>query len=140
MSEATPKSVPRPSIRRVLETVLYFLDQDRAERFYEGVLGMRLMDKEAGRSLFFRAGESVFLLFRAEESLRGRTLPPHGATGPIHTCFLAEAGEYERWKDYLISRGVPIVQEVRWSRGESFYIHDPEGNLLEFANADIWPP
>ena len=140
MNETTTKSVARPSIRGVLETVLYFLDQDRAERFYAEVLGMRLMDKEAGRSLFFRAGESVFLLFCAEESREGGTLPPHGATGAGHTCFLVDSPEYERWKAYLRSRGVPILQEVRWPRGDSFYFHDSEGNLLELANADLWPP
>jgi len=123
-----------------LETVLYFTDQDRAERFYRDVLGMRLIDREPGRSLFFRAGESVFLLFRAEESLRSRSLPPHGATGSVHTCFLVEESDYERWKTHLAERGVVIVQEARWARGLSFYFNDSEGNLLEIADADIWPP
>lgn len=132
-------SSARPQLDGVLETVLYFHDQDRAELFYGDVLGMRLLDREPGRSLFFRAGASVFLLFRAEESLRGGSLPPHGATGAVHTCFLARPEDYGRWKEYLPSRGVPILQEVCWGRGSTFYFHDPEGNLLEIASTDIWP-
>ena len=128
-----------PPLTRVLETVLYYSDAEATERFYTDVLGMRLLDREPGRSLFFRVGDSIFLLFKAEETLQGRTLPAHGATGPIHTCFLAPEEEYERWKSYLSSRGIPIIRETRWPRGLSFYFHDPDGNLLEIANADIWP-
>lgn len=139
MSGTAPTPGERPVLVGVLETVLYFTDQDRAERFYREVMGMRLMDREPGRSLFFRAGSSVFLLFSAEESLRGRTLPPHGAQGSIHTCFLVDREEYDRWKRHLTTRSVPILQEAHWARGLSFYFHDSEGNLLEIADADIWP-
>ena len=130
---------PPPRLAGVLETVLYYTVQDRAERFYTEVLGMRLLSREPDRSLFFRAGSSVFLLFGAEATRQGGTLPPHGATGPVHTCFLAPEADYERWKEHLRSRGIEILQEVRWPRGLSFYFHDPEGNLLEIANADFWP-
>ncbi len=140
MNETPSNSPDRPLLQGVLETVLYFTDQDRAERFYADVMGMRLLDREPGRSLFFRAGSSVFLLFRTEESLRGRTLPPHGATGPFHNRFSWQAGDYDRWKAYLPSRRVPILRETRWPNGLSFYFHDSEGNLLEIANADIWSP
>ena len=128
-----------PPLTRVLETVLYYSDAEATERFYTDVLGMRLLDREPGRSLFFRVGDSIFLLFKAEETLQGRTLPAHGATGPIHTCFLAPQEEYESWKSHLSSRGIPIIRETRWPNGLSFFFHDPDGNLLEIANADIWP-
>jgi len=128
-----------PTLLGVLETVLYFTDSVRTRRFYSEVLGMRLMDQEKGRSLFFRAGSSVFLLFRADEALKGGRLPAHGATGSIHTCFLVPEEQYERWKTYLPSQGVPILQEVHWSNGLSFYFHDPDSNVLEIANADLWP-
>jgi catechol 2,3-dioxygenase-like lactoylglutathione lyase family enzyme len=123
----------------VLETVLYYTNQDRTTRFYTDVLGMRLLDTEPERSLFFRAGSSVFLMFNASETLQGRTLPPHGASGSVHTCFVVPEPEYEPWKAHLASHGVEIIQEVTWPRGLSFFFHDPDGNLLEIANADIWP-
>jgi len=128
-----------PPLAGVLETVLYVTDQERAERFYRDVLGFRLLDREPGRSLFFRAGDSVFLLFRAEETEHAGKLPAHGARGSIHTCFRVEAQDYEPWKRHLERHGVEVISEVRWARGLSFYFHDPDGNLLEIANADIWP-
>ena len=75
-------SLPRPQLTGVLETVLYFSDEEKTRRFYSDVLGMRLVGREPGRSLFYRAGSSVFLLFQAQETLKGNTLPSHGATGP----------------------------------------------------------
>ncbi len=129
----------RPHLAGVLETVLYFHDQQRAADFYMDVLGMKLLDREPGRSLFFRAGESVFLMFDATETAKGGKLPAHGASGSIHTCFRVRAGEYENWKKFLVQRGVRVFNEIEWQRGRSFYFHDPEGNLLEIADADIWP-
>ena len=129
----------RARLTGVLETVLYYTDQDRAERFYSDVLGFRLIDREAGRSLFYRAGDSVFLLFDTGTTLEGGRLPPHGARGSVHTCFLVPADAYGPWKEYLHGQGIEILQELDWSRGRTFYFHDSEGNLLEIANADIWP-
>lgn len=129
-----------PPLTGVLETVLYYADQDRAETFYAEVLGMRLISKETGRSLFFRAGSSVFLLFNAEETKKGRTLPAHGSGPGGHTCLLVEAETYENWKQYLSDKGVAIKREVPWPTGaQSFYFYDSEGNLIEIADADFWP-
>jgi len=129
----------RPSLTGVLETVLYFSDEVQTRHFYSDILGLRLVGHEPGRSLFYRAGSSVFLLFRADETLKGNTLPPHGASGPIHTCFVVPSEEYESWKTYLAQNGVPVIRETRWPLGLSFYFHDPDDNLLEIANNDIWP-
>jgi catechol 2,3-dioxygenase-like lactoylglutathione lyase family enzyme len=132
-------SIDRPTLTGVLETVLYYTDQDRATIFYRDVLGMRLLDVEPRRSLFFRAGESVFLLFDANETRVGGRLPPHGASGTVHTCFRVPAEEYDSWKAHLADHGVPVIKEIRWENGRSFYFHDPDRNLLEIADNDIWP-
>jgi catechol 2,3-dioxygenase-like lactoylglutathione lyase family enzyme len=126
-------------IRGVLETVLYFHDQERAEHFYSGVMGFRLLDREPGRSLFYRAGDSVFLLFHAEATRTGGKLPGHGASGSVHTCFRVAPEDYEPWKRKLAAAGVAVLDELTWERGLSFYFRDSEDNLLEIANADIWP-
>lgn len=130
-----------PAVTGVLETVLYYTDQVRAERFYHEILGFRLVGKEAGRHLFFRAGSSVFLLFDAKATKRpGGATPAHGALGSGHTCFVVARQDYQGWKDHLQSRDVEIVREAEWKEGaRSFYFHDPDGNVLEIANVDFWP-
>jgi catechol 2,3-dioxygenase-like lactoylglutathione lyase family enzyme len=133
----TPRN--RPSLSAVLETALYFDDQQRSERFYSGVLGLRLLDREEGRSLFYRIGDSILLLFNAETTQRGGSLPPHGASGSVHVCFRCEPEAYEEWKGLVAGHGVELLKETHWNPGLSFYFHDPDGNLLEIANRDIWP-
>lgn len=129
----------RPKLDGVLETVLYYEDEAATERFYSEIMGMRLLAKEPGRDIFYRAGASVFLLFHAAATRVAGKLPPHGATGSIHTCFRVPPEDYEAWKVHLETSGVPVIREVRWPNGLSFYFQDPSGNLLEIANADIWP-
>ncbi len=129
-----------PPIAGVLETVLYYTDQDRTHAFYSRLLGLRLLWREEGRSLFYRIGAGVLLLFDPEASLHGDRLPAHGARGPGHVCFRVDRAGYEAWKRHLEAHGVGIEQEVEWSRGRSFYFRDPSGNLLEIADADLWPP
>lgn len=143
MTETSARG-PSPPLEGVLETVLYFEDQDQAERFYTDVLGMRLIGREPGYSLFFRAGESVFLMFNATTTARGEGLPAHGATGPGHVCFVVDPASYEQWKRHLEDHDVEILQEVSWPGAEgrnlsSFYFRDPDGNLLEIADGDLWP-
>lgn len=133
MSENTPP------LTGVLETVLYFSDEARAAAFYGGILGFRRLDREPGRSLFYRAGSSVFLLFDAQATRLPGKLPPHGCEGPGHTCFLVPPDSYARWKAHLEGEGVGILGEMDWPKGRSFYFRDPDGNLLEIADADIWP-
>ncbi|MGH2729528.1 MAG: VOC family protein [Actinomycetota bacterium] len=134
-----------PPLQGVLETVLYFTDQDSTERFYGEILDMRLISKQPGHSLFFRAGDSVFLLFDASATQKGGGLPSHGASGPGHVCFVVKPDVYEDWKRHLDVFGVEVLQEVEWpGRGSrttllSFYFRDPYGNLLEIADGDLWP-
>ena len=137
----------RPPLSGVLETVLYFVSEDETKRFYTEVMGMRLIGEAKGRHIFFRAGRSVFLLFNPYATNQPDTLPPHGATGDGHVCFLVPGSSYQQWKEYLPAQGVEILREVSWPMGKpadeadgsSIYFRDPSGNLLEIANADFWP-
>jgi catechol 2,3-dioxygenase-like lactoylglutathione lyase family enzyme len=81
----------------------------------------------------------VLLLFRAERTRHSASVPPHGADGEIHVCFTIAPEEYEAWKARIRNHGIAIAQEIEWPAGRSFYFRDPDGNLLELANADIWP-
>jgi catechol 2,3-dioxygenase-like lactoylglutathione lyase family enzyme len=67
-------------------------------------------------------------------------VPPHGASGPGHACFLVPRGAYEAWRAFLPGRGIEVVHDHAWpGGGRSFYFHDPGGNVLEIADRDFWP-
>ena len=125
-------------LERILETVLYYSSgqEEALGRFYGDVLGLR----PAGRSgLTFRVGDGLLLLFDAGLSSVQSQPPPHGARGPVHTCFVAQADEYEAWKQRVSEAGESILQEIEWENGvRSFYFHDPAGNVLEIADGDLW--
>ena len=76
MSNEIPKpSVPAPDIVRCAYMELVVTDLARSREFYVDLLGFRKISALAGRHLFLRAGGSVFLLFRAAETLRAKDLP-----------------------------------------------------------------
>jgi catechol 2,3-dioxygenase-like lactoylglutathione lyase family enzyme len=137
----------RPPLSGVLETVLYYVAEDETKHFYTEIMGMRLIGEAEGRHIFFRAGDSVFLVFNPEATKQANSLPPHGALGEGHVCFLVPGSAYEEWKEHLSANGVEILSEMTWpmgepadqSRGSSIYFRDPSGNLLEIANSDFWP-
>jgi catechol 2,3-dioxygenase-like lactoylglutathione lyase family enzyme len=131
--------VQPPRVTGILETVLYVRDIDRSERFYRDILGLQQIGKEASRHVFFRVGSGVLLLFRADQTRRSSHVPSHGADGESHVCFLVPPVDYDRWLGLLQTHGVPLEQEVPWPGGRSVFFRDPDGNLLELADADIWP-
>jgi catechol 2,3-dioxygenase-like lactoylglutathione lyase family enzyme len=124
----------------VLETCLYVTDVQRARAFYGTVLGLSCVGQEPDRHVFFRVGPGVLLLFRAEATRITESVPAHGALGPGHVCLRIPSGSYEAWKRRMAECGVAIEQEAAWPRGRSFYFRDPDGNSLELAEEDIWPP
>ncbi len=133
-----PADAP-PRITGILETVLYVADLARAERFYRDVMALTQIGKDPDRHVFFRVGTGVLLIFHAERTRRSEHLPPHGADGEIHVCFTVDPAEYDTWKRRIHDRGIAIQKEITWPVGRSFYFRDPDGNLLELADADIWP-
>ena len=126
-------------LERILETVLYYSSGQEAElaRFYGGVLGLRPVGRGG---LTFRVGAGLLLLFDAGLASAQSQPPPHGARGPVHTCFVARADDYDAWKQRVSDEPASILQEIEWENGvRSFYFHDPAGNVLEIADGDLWP-
>ncbi len=127
-------------IAHLVEASLYVEDLERAETFYREVLGLELVDKEPGRHLFFRVGESMLLIFRPEATLReGRSVPPHGAQGPGHVALGVPEGALEAWRERLQQHGIEIEREKTWPRGgRSLYFRDPNGNSIELITPGCW--
>jgi catechol 2,3-dioxygenase-like lactoylglutathione lyase family enzyme len=129
-----------PEISGIVETGIYVDDLDRALAFYHEVLGLELLTREADRHVFFRVGPaSVLLLFNAETTRRGDTLPAHGASGPGHFALGILAEDLEAWRERLAAHGIEVEKEVPWPRGSrSLYFRDPAGNLVELLTPGLW--
>ncbi len=126
---------------RVLETCLYVDDLELAEVFYSRLFGFELFAKVAGRHVFFRCGQGMFLLFNPEATRidSGLGLPTHGATGPGHAAFAMKESEIATWRDRLDAHNIPIECEYSWPAGGfSIYFRDPAGNSIELATPGTW--
>jgi catechol 2,3-dioxygenase-like lactoylglutathione lyase family enzyme len=130
-----------PRLGGVFESALYVTDVERAVGFYRDMLGLRVLgDVDKDRGAAFAVGRTVLLVFRAEETLKGDRLPPHGATGTGHVAFLVEPEELDAWRRHLTERGVPIEMEHSFRNNPpSIYFRDPDENLLELAVFEVWP-
>lgn len=131
---------------RILETALYVDDLTQAVAFYRDVMGLEPVGQSNHRNAFFRCGDGILLLFKAEETLKpvasgSFPVPPHGTTGAGHICFAASLAEIEQWKTHLRHHNIAIEQEFSWPNGaRSVYFRDPSGNSLEFAEPTLWNP
>jgi catechol 2,3-dioxygenase-like lactoylglutathione lyase family enzyme len=128
------------NIKAVVETAIYVDDLQAAEAFYGTTLGLPVVGKEPGHHVFFQVGEAnVLLSFRAEATLKGDQLPPHGATGPGHFALGIEAEAFDAWQKLLHGHRVTIEKEFEWPRGgKSLYFRDPAGNLVELVTPGVW--
>jgi catechol 2,3-dioxygenase-like lactoylglutathione lyase family enzyme len=127
----------------ILETALYAADLDAAADFYASVIGLREVTRADGRHVFFRCGQGMLLIFRAEATrVAGGPLPvpPHGAEGEGHVCFSVPGEALDGWAAYLEAEGVAVEADFRWpgSGARSVYVRDPAGNSVEFAEPKLW--
>ncbi len=127
----------------ILETALYVTDIGAAEAFYRDVIGLPFISRVDGRHSFFRCGEVVLLLFKADVT----KLPPSNRPsrcrrmGPWAKAMSAprdgrriEPVESASGKKCHRHRGgFPLAFRCR-----SIYVRDPSGNSVEFAKAKIW--
>ena len=133
-----------PMLEGMLETALYARDLDKAEVFYEDVLGLEKISRAGKRHVFFRCGPGVLLIFNPEETVKppapnALQVPPHGTSGEGHACFRVSGRNIDAMAERLKAAGVAIESEVQWPNGgRSIYFRDPEGNSLECAEAKIW--
>lgn len=124
----------------VLETCLYAVDLEAAAVFYRDLIGLEPISSVAGRHVFFRCGDGVFLLFNPTRTeISDGDVPPHGARGPGHVAFSVAPEELQAWHSHLAALAIPLEADVSWPRGgRSLYLRDPAGNSVELTSPSIW--
>ncbi|MBC2771478.1 VOC family protein [Rhizobium sp. AQ_MP] len=131
-------------IEGILETALYADDLDKAEVFYDSVLGLEKIRRGGNRHIFYRCGPGVLLIFNpaatsvpiADDPF---PVPTHGTKGPGHACFFVTQDDLDAMARNLQEAGVPIESELTWPNGaRSIYFRDPAGNSLECASRTLW--
>jgi len=134
-----------PRISHLLETALYVDDLDRAQAFYERLMGFEIFLKDSRMVALGVPGGGVLLLFRKGGSIEPSrtpfgTIPGHDGAGRLHLAFAIPRGELERWERHLAALNVPVESRVTWGRGgTSLYFRDPDGHAVEVATPGLWP-
>jgi len=129
----------------ILESAIYVSDMERAQRFYEGVMGLNPIFADHRLTAYDAGGKSVLLVFlrgasATSSALAGGVIPGHDGAGPLHFAFAIDTGELGPWEDRLKAHGVAIEGRMDWPRGgKSLYFRDPDGHLVELATPGLWP-
>ena len=134
-----------PRISHLLETSLYVEDLDRAQAFYERLMGFEVFLRDARMSALGVPGGGVLLLFRKGGSIEASatpfgTIPGHDGEGRLHLAFAIPRGELAAWEAHLAALDVAVESRVTWARGgTSLYFRDPDGHAVEVATPGLWP-
>ncbi len=114
----------------VLHFSLPVTDLDRSRNFYEGVLGLKVIE-QSPRMVFLQSGDDYLILAKGNEPLKFDS----SKNTPVHHAFRVEPGEFQSSIDDLRKNGVEVfnIEErntgVFW--GPQAYFLDPDGNKLE---------
>ena len=114
----------------VLHFSLPVTDLDRSRRFYEGLLGMKVVE-QSPRMVFLQTGDDYLILAKGIESLKYDA--PQST--PVLHAFKVKPEDFEPSIDELRKNGVEVFniedrnQGVFW--GPQAYFLDPDGNKLE---------
>ena len=118
-------------------------DLDRALGFYQGVLGLEVMQRIGDSAAFLSAGGYHHHLGLNTWESAGGSPPPPSTTGLYHIALLyptraALADALRR----LVAAGIPLEGASDHGVSEALYLRDPDGNGVELywdKPREVWP-
>jgi glyoxalase family protein len=139
-----PVSAPTPEmrLRRMHHITAIGSDASQTERFFAGILGMRLVK----RTVNFDDPSSPHCYFGVGDGAPGTIVTyfayPHGTMRPVrpgagltHHFALSVSDEEAllEWREYLNASGVPTTEIMDRAYFRSIAFHDPDGQIVELA-------
>jgi catechol 2,3-dioxygenase-like lactoylglutathione lyase family enzyme len=114
----------------VLHFSLPVTDLDRSRKFYEDLLGMKVIE-QSPRMVFLQTGDDHVILAKGKEPLKYDS----SKNTPVHHAFKVQPKDFESSIQFLRKNGVEVFniedrnEGVFW--GPQAYFLDPDGNKLE---------
>jgi catechol 2,3-dioxygenase len=141
MDAPNPSAVPTAANRTPLHigaVGLAVRDLETMEAFYQGLLGLAIIDRTSSRSRL-GAGGVPFLELEQRADLE----PDDGhSAGLYHTAFLFPTRtDHARWVMHIARNHVKLTGASDHGVSEAFYLDDPEGNGVEVYNdrpPELW--
>ncbi|MEA2858426.1 MAG: hypothetical protein QOC72_465 [Methylobacteriaceae bacterium] len=119
------------AIRAIDYTVVFVRDMDAMRRFYEDILGFRLLRELSPGWIEYRVGENTLAL--AKPRLTATDVPTPNGSASLQLAFKVSAAEVDQCAAELVRQGVnilsPPTDQVFGHR--TLFFRDPDGNLLE---------
>jgi catechol 2,3-dioxygenase-like lactoylglutathione lyase family enzyme len=133
--ERAPQPAPA---ERAMEIVLEVADLERAVQFYRNVLGMPEITRFPAErpAVWVKAAPGTYLgLWTVQAG--GPGVGVHGSRGGahVHLAFLVPPGALDEFEARLRAADIAPEGQVTFDPDQhSLFVHDPDGNVIEFAD------
>lgn len=123
--------------RSVVHFSIAVSDLNASRKFYTEILGLKLVQEAPGIGMvFLKAGDDHVILAKSDAPLQRNAKDSRRA----HHAFKVDADKYDDAKAFLATKGVEVFEEEDRKKGvfvgRQFYIHDPDGAVIEFTEWD----